>query len=108
MTKRTITILWLLGIGVMIVGGLLALFTSLALASHIGAFAATSQDTTYVPDSPFCALVSFIILGALAVLGGLVVQAVAWLGAVINTNRLADKPRYNVLLPCSVSGLVRS
>ena len=49
MTKRTITILWLLGIGVMIVGGLLALFTSLALASHIGAFAANSQYTTYVP-----------------------------------------------------------
>ncbi len=108
MTKRTITILWLLGIGVMIVGGLLALFTSLALASYIGAFAANYQYTTYVPDSTFWALVSFIILGGLAVLGGIVVQLVAWIGAVINTNRLVDKTWYNVLLWCGVAGLVLS
>src|ERR1051326_7149123 len=108
MTKRTITIWWLIGIGVMIVGGLLALFTALALASHIGAFTANYQYNTYVPDSTFWALVSFIILGGLAVLGGIVVQLVAWIGAVINTNRLVDKTWYNLLLWCGVAGLVLS
>ena len=106
MTKRTITIMWLIGVGVMIVGGLLALFSSLALASHIGAFTANYQYTTYVPDGIFWGLVSFIILGGLAVLGGIVVQLVAWIGAVINTNRLVDKTWFNVLLWCGVAGIV--
>ena len=48
----------------MIGGGLLALFTGLALASHIGAFTHNFQPgVTYVPDSTFWALVSFTILG---------------------------------------------
>ena len=106
MTKRTITIVWLIGIGVMIVGGLLALFSSLALASHIGAFTANYQYNTYVPDSTFWALVSFIILGCIAVLGGIVVQIVSWIGAVINANRLVDKTWFHVLLWCGVAGIV--
>ena len=106
MTKRTITILWLIGVGVMIVGGLLALFSSLALASHIGAFTANYQYNNYVPDSTFWALVSFIVLGGIAILGGIVTQFVAWIGAVINTNRLVDKTWFNVLLWCGVAGIV--
>jgi hypothetical protein len=108
MTKRTITILWLIGVGVMIVGGLLALFSSLALASHIGAFTVNYQYNNYVPDGTFWALVSFIILGGIAILGGIVTQFVAWIGAVINTNRLVDKTWFNVLLWCGVAGIVLS
>jgi hypothetical protein len=108
MTKRTITNLWLIGVGVMIVGGLLALFCSLALASHIGAFTANYQYTNYVPDSTFWALVSFIILGGIAVLGSIVVQIVAWIGAILNTNRLVDKTWFNVLLWCGIGGIVLS
>ncbi len=74
MTKRTITIIWLVGIGVMIVGGLIALFSALALA----------------------------------ILGGIVTQFVAWIGAVINTNRLVDKTWFNVLLWCGVAAIVLS
>ena len=107
MTKRTITITWLVGIGVMIGGGLLALFTALALASHIGAFTNNFQPgVTYVPDSTFWALVSFVILGGIAVLGGIVAQFVAWIGAVLNTNRLVDRTWFNVLLWCGVAGIV--
>jgi hypothetical protein len=106
MTKRTITILWLIGVGVMIVGGLLALFSSLALASHIGAFTTNYQYSNYVPDGTFWALVSFIILGGIAILGGIVTQFVAWIGAVINTNRLVDKTWFNVLLWCGVAAIV--
>jgi hypothetical protein len=90
----------------MIAGGLLALFCSLGLASHIGAFTADYQYTTYVPDGTFWALVSFIVLGGVAVLGGIVVQIVAWIGAVINVNRLVDKTWFNVLLWCGVAGIV--
>ena len=107
MTKRTITITWLVGIGVMIGGGLLALFTGLALASHIGAYTNNFQlGVTYVPDSTFWGLVSFVILGGIAVLGGIVAQFVAWIGAVINTNRLVDKTWFNILLWVGVAGIV--
>jgi hypothetical protein len=107
MTKRTITIMWLVGIGVMIGGGLLALFTALALASHIGALTNNFQPgVTYVPDSTFWALVSFIILGGIAILGGIVAQFVAWIGAVINTNRLVDKTWFNILLWIGVAAIV--
>ena len=83
MTKRTITIWWLVGAGVMIVGGLLTLFSSLALAAHIGALTSDFQpDVTFVPDGYFWTLVSFILLGGFAVLGGIIVQFVAWIGAV--------------------------
>ena len=110
MTKRTITIIWLVGIGVMIVGGLLALFSALALASHIGAFNANYQYqySNYVPDGTFWALVSFIVLGGIAILGGVVTQFVAWIGAVINTNQLVDKTWFNVLLWCGVAAIVLS
>ena len=107
MTKRTITIMWLVGIGVMIGGGLLALFTALALASHIGALTNNFQPgVTYAPDSTFWTLVSFILLGGFAVLGGIIVQFVAWIGAVVNANRLVDKTWFNVLLWCGIVGIV--
>ncbi len=107
MKKHAITIWWLIGAGVMVVGGLLALFSSLALASHIGALTNNFQpDVTFVPDSYFWTLVSFILLGGFAVFAGIIVQFVAWIGAVVNTNRLADKTWFNVLLWCGIVGIV--
>ena len=107
MTKRTITTWWLIGTIVLIVGGLLALFSSLALASHIGTLTDNFQpNSNFVPDSYFWTLTSLIILGGIAVLGGIVVQLVTWIGAVINTNRLVDKTWFNVLLWCGIVGIV--
>ena len=107
MTKRTITIMWLTGIGVMIVGGLLVLFTGLAIASHIGAATNNFQPSyTYVPDSTFWGLVSLILLGVIAVVGGFITQFVAWIGAVINTNRLADKTWFNIMLWVGIASVV--
>ena len=109
MTKRTITITWLTGIGVMIVGGLLALFSSLALASHIGVATYNFQPgVNYVPDGTFWALVSVIILGAITALGGIIVQFVAWIGAVVNTNHLVDKTWFNILCWVGIAAIVLS
>lgn len=109
MTKRAITIWWLVGLGVLIGGGLLALFSSLALASHIGAFTNNFQyNTPYVTDGTFWTLVSLIILGGIAILGGMIVQFVAWLGAVMNTNLLVDKTWFNILLWVGIAGMVLS
>jgi len=109
MTKRTITITWLTGIGVMIVGGLVVLFTGLALASHIGsAIYNLRLGVNYVPDSTFWGLVSLILLGVIVVFGGLITQFVAWIGAVINTNLLADKTWFNIMLWIGVAAVVLS
>ena len=106
MTKRTITTWWLVGAIVLIVGGLLALFSSLALVPHIQQFSDNFKSNNFVPDSYFWTLISLIILGGIAVLGGILVQFVIWVGAVINTNRLADKTWFNIMLWVGVGAIV--
>ena len=106
MTKSRITFWWLIGAAVLVVGGLIALFSSLDLVAHIQYLTGNYRFNTFVPDSYFWTLVSFILLGGFAVLGGIVVQFVAWIGAVINTNRLVDKTWFNVLLWCGIVGIV--
>ncbi len=107
MTKRTITITWLTGIGVMIVGGLLVLFTGLAMGAHIGVATNNFQPGyNYIPDSTFWGLASLILLGIVAVVGGFITQFVAWIGAVINTNRLADKTWFNIVLWVGIAAIV--
>ena len=106
MTKRTITKWWILGAVIMIVGGILALFSSLALVPHIQDLSANFQSNNFVPDSSFWTLISLIVLGGIAVLGGSIVQFVTWIGAVINTNRLVDKTWFNILLWVGIAGIV--
>ncbi|HEX6554755.1 MAG TPA: hypothetical protein VF026_18460 [Ktedonobacteraceae bacterium] len=106
MTKRTITTWWLIGVIVMVVGGVLALFSSLALVPHIQNLSANFQSNNFVLDSSSWTLISLIVLGGIAVLGGIVVQFVTWIGAVINTNRLVDKTWFNVLLWCGLAGIL--
>ena len=108
MTKRTITIWWLVGAIVMIVGGFLALFSLLAFAPHLQNLSNNGEYNNFVPDSTFWTLLSLIILGGIAVIGGIVVQFVAWLGAVMNTNQLVDKTWFNLLLWVGIVGIVLS
>ncbi len=109
MTKRTITIWWLIGAGISIFGGLLTLFCSLALVPHIQSLTNNFQpDITFVPDGYFWTLISFIIFGCITILAGFIAQFVAWIGAVISTNRLVDKTWFNVLLWCGIASIVLS
>jgi hypothetical protein len=105
MVKRTITTWWIVGAVVMIVGVILALASSLALVAHIGDVT-TNFRYSFVPDSYFWTLISLIVLGGIALVGGIAVQFVAWIGAVINTNRLVDKTWFNVLLWGGIVGIV--
>jgi hypothetical protein len=106
MTKSRITFWWLIGAAVMIVGGLIALFSSLDLVAQIQYLTDNYRFNTFVPDSYFWAVVSLIILGSIAVIGGIVLQFVAWIGAVINSSRLVNRTWFNVLLWCGIGGLV--
>jgi len=106
MTKHRITFWWLIGTAVVIVGGLIALFSSLDLVAHIQYLTDNYRFNTFVPDSYFWALISLIILGGIAVIGGFVLQCVAWIGALINTSRFVNRTWFNVLLWCGIGGLV--
>ena len=91
----------------MIVGGLLVLFTGLALAAHVGsAINDLRLGVNYIPDGTFWGMVSLILLGVIAVVGGFITQLVAWIGAVINTNRLVDKTWFNIMLWVGVGAIV--
>jgi len=105
MVKRTITKWWIVGAVIMIVGGILALASSLALVLHIQELT-TGFRYSFVPDSYFWTIISLIVLGSIFVVGGIAAQLVAWIGAVINTNRLVDKTWFNVLLWCGIVGIV--
>ncbi len=106
MLKRTITTWWLVGAGVIVVGGVLTLISSLALVPHIQDLTYNFTSSTFVPDSYFWTMVSLIVLGSIAMLGGIIAQFVAWIGAVMNTNRLEDKMWFNILLWVGIGGLV--
>jgi len=106
MTKSRITFWWLIGAAVLVVGGLITLFSSLDLVAHIQYLTGNYRFNTFVPDSYFWGLVSLIILGGIGVVGGMVLQFVGWIGAVINTSRLANRTWFNVLLWCGIGGLV--
>lgn len=107
MTKRTITRTWIWGMVVMLVGGILAAIISIVMVAHIGD-ATASFRYNYVPDSLFWTMIGFIALCGIVVVCGIAAQFVAWIGAILNTNRLADKTWLNLLLWGGIAGIVTS
>jgi hypothetical protein len=110
MSRSTIVRTWL--------GGLIAVAGGLALAGVCvglmlgfgGTFtpAATGQGYDFEPtlNGFFWTTVGGIVFGGvLAMVGGLV-QLAAWVGALINTNRLEEKTWFGVLLASGLIGFV--
>jgi hypothetical protein len=110
MTKSTITRTWIAGL-VVLAAGLVVGGISLGLMlAYGGTFTAAPSGNGYdfVPrtDSFFWTTVGFMLLGfTVAAVGG-IVQLAAWVGALINTNRMADKTWFAVLLIGGLVGLV--
>lgn len=94
MQKATIVKTWIWGLVAM----LLATFSSLSvpILSNPGN-ALHGQTTT--------AVIILIVCGMVA-LGGIVVQTIAWLGAVFNTRRATEKSWFYVLLYGGVAGIL--
>jgi hypothetical protein len=105
MKKRTITTAWMWGLVLMAVGGILIPTSALALAAHLGTV--TPPQGKYVaPDDYSRTMVILIVLGGIIAGTGMIAQLVAWIGAVVNTNRLADKSWFNALLWSGIVGIV--
>ena len=98
MTKHTVTRLFvgsLLGI----FGGLILMFAAIWAAYANGALIMDGPDVTGIQSTFFAgSMIVLSIVGCLAMLGGAIGQFVAWIGAVLNTARLADKAWFIVLL----------
>ena len=103
MSKRTITRTFV-GSLVALAAGLVLLFGAGGLAYAQGSFIMDGPDVVGVRSTPFgWSMVALAALGVVTMLGALVAQFVAWIGAVINTAQLADKTWFLVLL---ILGLV--
>lgn len=110
MTKSTITRTWIAGLVVLAAGLLVGGISVGLMLAYGGTFTAAPSGNGYnfVPrtDNFFWTTVGFVVFGlTLAVVGG-IVQLAAWVGALINTNRIADKTWFAVLLIGGLFGLV--
>lgn len=110
MTKLTITRTWIAGLVVLAAGLVVAGISVGLMLAYGGTFTAAPSGNGYdfVPrnDSFFWTTLGFVVLGfTVAVVGG-IVQLAAWVGALINTNRIADKTWLAVLLIGGLLGLV--
>lgn len=110
MTKTTVTRVWiggLLGIaaGLVLVGVSVGLM--LAYGGHFVA-APSGEGYDFVPttDGFFWSTIGFIVLGATIAIAGGIVQLVAWIGALVNTNRLTDRTWFTILLVGGLVGLI--
>jgi hypothetical protein len=109
MTKRRITSLWTLGLGIFLVGLVVAGVSLGLMFVYGGHFVAAASGSGYdfVPalGGTFWTTVGFMVAGGLtAVIGG-VIQLVAWIGALVNTYQLADRTWFAVLLAGGLIGL---
>lgn len=109
MSKRTITRLWIAGLVVLVVGlvvGGVGLGLMLAYGGHFTP-SSSGSGSDFVPnlDSVFWTTVGVMAAGFTIAIAGGIVQLAAWIGALINTNRLQDKTWFIVLLIGGILGL---
>lgn len=107
MTKTTVIRTWIAGL-VGLAAGLILVGVGVGLMlAYGGQFtpAPSGDGYDFVPtiNGFFWTMVGFIVLGGTVAIAGGVVQLVAWIGALVNTNRVVDKTWFTLLL---VGGLV--
>jgi hypothetical protein len=99
MTKPLVTRVFVISLIAVVVGILLALVPVIA-ALWTGTWTFSGNELTDFELSPgaITSTIGFAIVGGLLVLAGSIGQFVAWIGALVNTSRLADKTWFVVLL----------
>jgi hypothetical protein len=93
------------GLVAMIPGTILIPASALALAAHLETVTWGNWNT-FVPDDYSRTMVILIVLGGIFGMVGIIAQFVGWIGAVVNTNQIADKTWFNTLLWGGIAGIV--
>jgi hypothetical protein len=98
MSKSTVTRLFV-GSLLAIAGGLVLGFIAVLLGYTSGAFVMSGPDVVGVQSTAMAwTVVALVGIGILAIIGGVIGQFVAWIGAVLGTAQLEDKTWFLVLL----------
>jgi hypothetical protein len=96
MTKKAVIYWWVWGLIAFVPAGVLIPSSALALATH----------NPGVSDAYGRTMVGLIVAGGLFALAGVAAGLVGWIGAVLNTRRLADPRWLQVLLWGGIAGLL--
>jgi hypothetical protein len=96
MAKRAIAIWWIVGTVVMFAGGLPALVVS--FETNQGNFLHGHTGTS----------VALLVVSLSVAAAGVILQLVAWTGALFNTRLVADRTWFKVLLWVGIAGIVTS
>lgn len=110
MTKRQITTLWLVGLGICVVG-LVILGVSMGFMFVDGGHFvrnASGSGYDFAPDmsGAFWTSVTYMAIGGVVAAIGGILQLAAWIGALVNTWKLADRTWFAVLLAGGLIGLM--
>jgi hypothetical protein len=109
MSKRTITRLWIAGLVILVVGFIVGGVGLGLMFAYGGHFTAKSggNGSDFVPnlDDVFWTTVGVAASGLAIALIGAIMQVAAWIGALVNTNRLQDKTWFIILLVGGLLGL---
>ncbi|HSR26045.1 MAG TPA: hypothetical protein VLW53_21000, partial [Candidatus Eisenbacteria bacterium] len=106
MKKATVVKTWLSGLAVLLAAGAVASIATVAWLGHVAGI--TADGSSYQPDGFFWTTVVIWWAAGLAAVAGIAIQVAAWIGAVMNTHRLADKTWFNVMLWLGIVGIVTS
>ncbi len=109
MAKSTISKTWITGLILLVAGLMIGGIGVGLMLAYGGEWVPTvsPNEYTFAPrlDSFFWGMVSLISVGCLFAIAGGIVQIVAWIGALINTQRLEDRTWFVVLLVGGILGL---
>ncbi|HEY8439107.1 MAG TPA: hypothetical protein VIK65_10895 [Candidatus Limnocylindrales bacterium] len=98
MTKATITRVFVGSLAALAAGVVLVIVGAVVALAN-GTLVMSGPDVTgFRPSAIGWSTIVFVVVGALTLIGGMIGQFVAWLGAMINTANLADKTWFILLL----------
>ena len=98
MSKSTVTRLFIASL-LALAGGLVLGFVAVLLGYSNGAFVMNGPDVVGVQSTAMAwTVAALVVIGILAIIGGVIGQFVAWIGAVLETAQLEDKTWFLALL----------
>jgi MFS family permease len=109
MAKSTITKTWVAGLVVLVIGLIVGGIGLGMLLANGGTWVPSTRGNGYefdpTIDGYFWTTISVMVAGfAVAAIGG-IIQLAAWVGALVNTNRIDDRTWFVVLLAGGILGL---
>jgi hypothetical protein len=105
MAKSALTKWWIAGAAALIPAGIMIPSSILAVAAHLETKTPVSWDNLLRDDYSRTMVVLIVLGGAFAAFA-IVASMMAWIGAVLNTRRLADRRWFSALLWVGIAGVV--